>query len=457
PGVTAADDVYLDSDADGEPYLHDCDDADGANYPGNAEVCDGGDNDCDALSDDADPGVTDQQLWYPDCDGDGQGADLPTEACFAPGGPCDYLTNAAGETYNQDCDDGDATVYTYADETCAQGDQNCDGDPDLGTVDGVTYYVDDDNDGYGDTTQPSESCEVNPPVGYSDTPGDCEDGDAGVHPGASDPCGDGLDTDCGGADGDPTNSDPFFSDSDGDGYGDENGAPIYACNQPADTTVEALATDCDDAVASVNPGAEEECNGVDDDCNDLLDDVDAVSTWYRDVDIDGWGDEVVFVEIACPEGDEWSLDPGDCDDGDPAVHPDADEVCNGIDDNCNDLLDADDDQVTDAAYGYVDRDEDGYGACGPDSACSPNPYCAEFTDYSWVDNADDCDDTEPAIHPGVDEVADNDIDEDCDGAADERPGEEPEGGGCGCASTTPSPSWLLVLVPALLSLRRRNA
>ncbi|MEZ4239158.1 MAG: putative metal-binding motif-containing protein [Myxococcota bacterium] len=70
------------------PSLKDCDDGDGDRFPGNAEVCDTIDNDCDFLTDDADPEVEDQDIWHPDCDNDGQG-DINTavEACFFPSRP----------------------------------------------------------------------------------------------------------------------------------------------------------------------------------------------------------------------------------------------------------------------------------------------------------------------------------------------------------------------------------
>ncbi|USN56173.1 MAG: putative metal-binding motif-containing protein [Candidatus Peribacteria bacterium] len=51
----------------------DCDDGDSNNYPGNTEVCDMSDNDCDSLVDDADPGIFGQSIFYADTDGDGQG------------------------------------------------------------------------------------------------------------------------------------------------------------------------------------------------------------------------------------------------------------------------------------------------------------------------------------------------------------------------------------------------
>ncbi len=123
PEVTGQATWYLDADGDGhgdaaqsvlaclQPAGHvasgdDCDDADAANYPGNGEVCDGQDNDCDTLVDDADPGVTGQATWYLDADGDGHGdAAEPVLACVQPAGHV-----ASGD----DCDDASAVTFPGA-------------------------------------------------------------------------------------------------------------------------------------------------------------------------------------------------------------------------------------------------------------------------------------------------------------------------------------------------------
>lgn len=56
--------------------------------------------------------------------------------------------------------------------------------------------------------------------------------------------------------------------------------------------------------------------------------------WYTDTDGDGWGN-AEDLELPCTEGAVET--PGDCDDTNPDVHPDAEEVCaNGVDDNCDD-------------------------------------------------------------------------------------------------------------------------
>ena len=95
--------------------------------------------------------------------------------------------------------------------------------------------------------------------------------------------------------------------------------------------------DCDDDDASVHPGAAESCNQRDDNCDGAVDEgwpADA-PTWYPDADGDGHGTSApTWVGCAAPAG--WVALSGDCDDADPAVHPEAAEICgNGVDDDCD--------------------------------------------------------------------------------------------------------------------------
>lgn len=102
----------------------------------------------------------------------------------------------------------------------------------------------------------------------------------------------------------------------------------------------------------------------------------------------------------------------DCDDDNADVNPGMTEVCNGIDDNCDDVVDED---AADAVTMYEDRDGDGYGnplasilACEGDS-----------TDGYVADNRD-CRDSDPDINPDGREVCDEaNLDEDCDGLRDD--------------------------------------
>ncbi len=171
--------VEIDSDGDGWAS-DDCDDTDGAVYPGAEEVCNGVDDDCDG---DVDEGV--ETTYHADSDGDGYGdGAVEASGCEAPEG---YVVDGS------DCDDTNAAVNPSVLEVCNDLDDNCDGVRDEGVL--VTYYEDADGDGYGVATDPVEACEV--PNGFAPTPDDCDDDDPGVHPGAFDRC-NGVDDDCDG-------------------------------------------------------------------------------------------------------------------------------------------------------------------------------------------------------------------------------------------------------------------
>lgn len=110
------------------------------------------------------------------------------------------------------------------------------------------------------------------------------------------------------------------TDTDGDGYG-APGSP--SCDEPEE--------DCNDADASINPGAAEVCDSIDQDC---VAGNEPTSTWYRDDDSDGYGtsDSVAACSAASPYTASNSLD---CNDGDPLAWTGAAEVCgDGSDNDC---------------------------------------------------------------------------------------------------------------------------
>ncbi len=234
---------------------------------------------------------------------------------------------------------------------------------------------------------------------------DCDDSDPAVHPAATEVC-NGIDDDCSGSADDDLLA-PWYPDDDGDGYGDDGGMKL-TCD-PASGWVDE-GDDCDDGDPDVNPDADELCNGIDDDCDDETDEDDAVDAaiWYLDDDGDGYGDVTSFTE-ACDQPSDYVEDATDCDDSDADIHPDADEVCNGVDDDCDD--ESDDDDAFDAATWYEDGDGDGYG--DPESTTQA---CGEPS--GWVEDDSDCDDGDASIHPGgLETLGDND-DGDCDGGDD---------------------------------------
>ncbi len=99
----------------------------------------------------------------------------------------------------------------------------------------------------------------------------------------------------------------------------------------------------------------------------------------------------------------------DCDDDDPAVHPYALELCDGVDNDCDGRTDETD--ALDVATWYADDDGDGYGAADADiQACdAPSGHVAQ---------GGDCDDGAATVHPGAAELCDG-ADNDCDTEIDE--------------------------------------
>ena len=369
----------------------DCDDSLADVSPAGTERCDGVDEDCDGRVDD-DP--VDGTVFYEDQDADTWGG-AEWRACTQPAGAV---------TVSGDCDDAAASRFPGADEFCNGADDNCDGTVDEDSaVDVTPFYADADGDGYGDAATVHMSCAAG--VGEVADATDCNDGVATVHPSAAEHC-DGVDEDCDGAvDEEAFDFTTFYADTDGDGFGNLS-APQSACSLPAGYSTDAA--DCDDGSAAVSPAAMELCNSLDDDCDGTTDENDAadVPLWYTDADGDGYGTDSSAAPSCTQPAGTVAL-AGDCADSDAAHSPETPETCDGVDENCNGLID--DSPVDGLAY-YLDGDGDGYG----DTATLATA-CTAPAGSSSVDG--DCDDRSASIAPGAAETCDG-IDEDCDGTAD---------------------------------------
>lgn len=166
-----------DRDGDGHDDMEcggdDCADADANRFPGNSEVCDDHDEDCNLTT-----------FGIRDADADGE----HDRAC------CNYADDGSMSTCGGDCDDSNAGAHRLAPEVCGDGaDNDCDGLMDEGLV--VMRWRDEDGDLHGNPAMPSFGCGSEP--GYSTSDGDCHDGDPSIHRGAAETC-NSVDDDCDG-------------------------------------------------------------------------------------------------------------------------------------------------------------------------------------------------------------------------------------------------------------------
>jgi len=197
--------------------------------------------------------------------------------------------------------------------------------------------------------------------GFSEVDGDCDDTDEDVHPGAFELL-NGADDDCDGI----IDNNTTDYDDDGDGYSEAEG-------------------DCDDADPSISPDAPEECDGIDNNCDGLIDGGDSTTavTTYRDLDDDGFGDPL-HSDTSCETPDGYVTDNTDCNDTDETAHPGAPEVCDSIDNNCDDVID--EEGAGGCFVYYRDSDGDSYGSTESVCACDP---IDDFTATSSTDCYDD--------------------------------------------------------------------
>jgi len=393
---------YEDADKDtyGNPLVHkdvcvapnqwvlnhtDCDDTNPKVHPGMTETCNNIDDDCNNQTDE---GVL--LVWYQDADHDGHGNKLVSvSSCQAPQ---DFVASS------DDCDDTNKKVYAFADELCDKLDNNCNGQTDEGVQ--LVWFKDEDQDGFGNPKTSMLACTK--PIGFVANNTDCDDTHQSAHPGASEICGTGVDEDCNGQT-DEIPPTTWYIDVDQDGFGDPNN-PIKACTQPLGTTLDH--SDCDDTKKSIHPDATEVCNYSDDNCNGQTDEG-VTLPWHKDQDQDGFGDPNDSVQAcAAPKG--YVSDHTDCNDTDSSTYPQAPEICdNNTDENCDGVTD----NAPNAVLWYQDADQDGYGnkAITKLACAKPNGFVSDKTD---------CDDMNPLVHPNATELCGDNIDNDCNGKTD---------------------------------------
>ena len=137
-------------------------------------------------------------------------------------------------------------------------------------------YTDADGDGYGVATGETSCTES------TITPGDCDDNNEAINPVAAEICND-VDDNCDGTIDEGVKT-MYYTDADGDGYGDINALAVEACTAPTGSVDNN--DDCDDNNALVNPAQIEVCNDVDDNCNGQVDEGLTFVDYYTDSDLD---------------------------------------------------------------------------------------------------------------------------------------------------------------------------
>lgn len=137
----------------------------------------------------------------------------------------------------------------------------------------------------------------------------------------------------------------------------------------------------------------------------------AVVACTKDGDDTVDSDTDVVVEQVDADGDGY-YESADCDDSDPKINPSADERCDEIDNDCDTLIDDDDEEVRGAPRWHRDNDRDGYGA-----QFDIKEACKQPSKY--VEDGSDCDDDNEEVNPGMTEVCGNELDDDCEGTVDE--------------------------------------
>lgn len=303
---------------------------------------------------------------------------------------------------------------------------DCDDTPETGAsciLGCQSFYLDQDGDGFGTAMDSLIACTA--PNGYVSNKLDCDDENAAIRPDAIEIANNQIDDNCDGMIDetiivmDSMNMDSMMIDSINMDSMDIDSMMIDSMSMDSmdvgsmDMDEDGIIDSLDNCLALANSDQTDmdgDGVGAACDCDDSeligFNCSDGCLTFYADNDGDGFGNPTI-IRIACTSPAGFVLSGTDCDDTNPAIHPMAIEIPNnGIDENCNDLVDESNAPIS----WFLDADGDGFGNPANDSLSIAQPR-------NYVTNSNDCDDTNELVYENALEIVDN-LDNNCDGFVD---------------------------------------
>jgi hypothetical protein len=370
--------------------------------PAHAEICDGKDNDCDGTVDNG--GAMECVKGAAEVCGPGQvGGKVCNDSCQWNTAACELVICTPGHT--KSCGTDDASQCPRQKTCNAQGTSYsaC-----VNAVEPTKYFLDKDQDDFTPANAPFQMrCLPDAVTGYTEpaqTAADCNDLDETMHPNSGEVC-DGKDNDCNG-----------LKDDNVGNWDCVKGETPSQCETGQVGSV--TCTDCklvkDCSAVVCTAGTEPRVCGADDPdicdgtelCNadgtgwvGTCSDMGTKVTGYVDADGDGFG--AGDLQTACIAGINWAQNANDCDDANTLVNPNANEICDGIDNNC-------DTQIDELFHTKGD-------ACSAGKAGTP---CANTGVYecNTAKNGVVC---SARAHDPSPEICGNNIDDDCNGTVDD--------------------------------------